>query len=557
MGDDMSDVALRGKQYLQHSGRHVASLARRRLALWRGAWSGLQGRMTLSYVWVTVVLVLLLLALLALTLASVFSSFVAPYVYTLTARQTAEQYAYGATLQANDTTLNPAATFQADQPGSLVLPEKQPAQFAYRVPVVTTHYPVTRPVAFALLVAADGKVIASSYPQRYPIHTSLPPLPLNTLSLIADIHAGASASGGGANAAGRVVYATAIVWSRSEQPIGAVYVQLPGLPSLQNLPGTWRSLIWALLVSALLLLAITAPIGAAFGARTTRGVVRRIKGLAAATTQFAAGHSALRVPVGRRDEIGQLEHDFNQMAGQLVASSEQRQALAGQNARLEERARISRELHDAISQDLFSLRLLCGALRTALATDATAQRYVEPIEEATTRMIREMRALLLELRPGQLDAQGLSAALAELAAAYSARLGMRVTTDISPVTLDARTEHALLRIAQEALANAARHANAATVTLRLRATMDTIEFKIADDGVGFVSSASESEGTIGAGSETHYGLGLRLMRERVEELHGEFSLTTTPGQGTQIAIRLPHSTPDVADMAETLEEAHD
>jgi DNA-binding NarL/FixJ family response regulator len=126
--------------------------------------------------------------------------------------------------------------------------------------------------------------------------------------------------------------------------------------------------------------------------------------------------------------------------------------LAEQNARLAERARISRELHDAISQDLFSLRMATGGLQTALAPCSQAlelQPYIETLQEATTRMIREMRALLLELRPGQLEQLGLAAALEELAMAYRTRLSITVTTSFTPVQLDAKAEHALLRIAKE------------------------------------------------------------------------------------------------------------
>src|SRR5712692_7334310 len=116
-------------------------------------WSGLQVRMTMSYVWVTVVLVLLLEILVGIALAFALSSFVAPYVYTLTARQVAEQYAYAAALQTKGAMLNPHATFLDNQPGSLVLPAKPPAQDAFRVPYIATLSPDSHPITFALLVA--------------------------------------------------------------------------------------------------------------------------------------------------------------------------------------------------------------------------------------------------------------------------------------------------------------------------------------------------------------------------------------------------------------------
>jgi signal transduction histidine kinase len=195
------------------------------------------------------------------------------------------------------------------------------------------------------------------------------------------------------------------------------------------------------------------------------------------------------------------------------------------------------ELHDAISQDLFSLRMATGGLQAALAPCSQAlelQPYIETLQEATTRMIREMRALLLELRPGQLEQLGLAAALEELAMAYRTRLSITVTTSFTPVQLDAKAEHALLRIAQEAFTNAVRHADATTMTLCLRPLPHAVEFIITDDGKGFEVAELEAQ----------HGLGLRLMKERAQELHGTFSLSTTPGGGTRIHICSPQENLD-------------
>ena len=178
-----------------------------------------------------------------------------------------------------------------------------------------------------------------------------------------------------------------------------------------------------------------------------------------------------------------------------------------------------------------------GGLQTALAPCPQAlelQPYVETLQEATTRMIREMRALLLELRPGQLEQLDLAAALEELATAYRTRLHITVTTSISPVELDAKAEDALLRIAQEAFTNAVRHADATNLTLNLQSLPDAIELIIADNGKGFEVAELEAR----------HGLGLRHMQERAQELHATFSLSTTPGEGTRIAICVPRENLD-------------
>lgn len=284
--------------------------------------------------------------------------------------------------------------------------------------------------------------------------------------------------------------------------------------------------------SVLVSLLIAAPIGGLFGLITTRGLVRRLHSLVLATTRFANGDYAQRLQVSRADEVGQLEQHFNRMAEQLVASIAQQQALAEQNARIQERARISRELHDAISQNLFSLRTLIDGLQAAIQAGAGAadlQPHVAVLEQTTNTMTHEMRALLLEMRPPQLEGLQLAEALQSLADAYTSRLGIAVTTSIVPVVLSAPTEQTLLRIAQEALSNAARHANATLMTLSLASQERAVCLTITDNGQGM---------NPGESGKSH-GLGLHLMQERVQELRGSFLLDTAPGQGTRVQICVP------------------
>ena len=284
--------------------------------------------------------------------------------------------------------------------------------------------------------------------------------------------------------------------------------------------------------SILVPLLIAAPIGALFGLITTRGLVRRLHSLVLATTRFADGDYVQRVPVARADEVGQLEQHFNRMAEQLAMSIAQQQALTEQNARMQERARISRELHDAVSQNLFSLRTFIDGLQAAIQAGAGAadlQPHVALLEQTTNTMTHEMRALLLEMRPPQLEGLQLAEALQSLADAYTSRLGIAVTASIVPVVLNATTEQTLLRIAQEALSNAARHTNATLMTLSLAAQERAVCLTITDNGQGM---------SPGVSGKSH-GLGLRLMQERVQELRGSFLLDTAPGQGTRVQICVP------------------
>jgi two-component system, NarL family, sensor histidine kinase LiaS len=311
--------------------------------------------------------------------------------------------------------------------------------------------------------------------------------------------------------------------------LAVALIQPPAMSQQPDSPGGIRDLGWILLVTSTAVALCAAPIGALFGLITTRDLVRRLRALAMSVTRFADGNYEQRVQVNRSDEVGLLEQQFNRMAEQLAESTAQRQALAEQNARLAERTRISRELHDAILQDLFSVRLIAGGLQTALPPDSALQPQITALETTTSTMLREMRALLLELRPLPFAQLGLTEGLKELAAGYSTRLGISVDTEIASVQLNARAQQALLRISQEALANAVRHGNATKISLSLKEFPADVALTIADNGIGFHPGERE----------TQYGLGLRLMQERIQELNGTLKIKSDPGQGTSICVSLP------------------
>lgn len=294
------------------------------------------------------------------------------------------------------------------------------------------------------------------------------------------------------------------------------------LPALQSYP------IEAGLVMLMVTLIVAPLVGGFFGTRATRDLVRRVQDLIRATKQVTEGDYLQRVAVTESDEIGQLEQQFNGMAEQLAESVTRQRELAGQKARLAERTRLARELHDAISQDLFSLSTLTAGLQAALPADSPLQSQAATLEQTARNMRREMRALLLELRPTRLEQLGLTESLQEMAAAYRTRLGIQVTANIEPVNLPPEREETLLRIAQESVSNAVRHAGASRITLVLKPSAGEVELSIIDDGSGF--DLERSKGS--------HGLGLRLMQERVQEAGGTLHLHTAPGEGTSIAVRL-------------------
>ncbi|WP_327003524.1 HAMP domain-containing sensor histidine kinase [Dactylosporangium sp. NBC_01737] len=316
----------------------------------------------------------------------------------------------------------------------------------------------------------------------------------------------------------------------SRTVIGMVFVQTPpksagsGTPATSRIGAAVTSLQAALAVLVLLL-----PVGAVFGLLSTGRVIRRVHRLAAGATAMAGGDLRARIPVDGADELGQLEEAFNTLAQRLDAAVEVERSMAGAEARRAERTRITRELHDSISQDLFSASLLAGGLRRALPADSELRRQAEAMEASLGRTMREMRAMLLELRPVALEDAGLADALTELCRAYEARLGIAVTVHVDSVPLEPAVEHAVLRMVQEALGNAARHGDPGAVDLRVTAADGTVTVTVHDDGRGFDP----------ADAGRRHGMGLGLMRDRVRELGGTLDVASAPQQGTTVTVLLP------------------
>jgi signal transduction histidine kinase len=313
--------------------------------------------------------------------------------------------------------------------------------------------------------------------------------------------------------------------SRKDQGdiIGWVYVDAPA----GQAPPLPLDSLSPLLRVGVIVLAGTIPVGVLFGLLTTRGLIRRLRRLADGTAEVAGGNLEQRVKVSGGDEVGRLERHFNLMAERLATAMEEQRALAETNARLAERSRITRELHDSISQDLFSLSALAAGLRQALPAGSPLQPQVATLASTTNSMSQEMRALLLELRPSALEKQGLAPALEELCDTYQARVGITVRREISIVRLGAASEQALFRVAQEGLANAARHSDAGQVELSLREMGDRVELELNDDGRGFDAE------------QNRHGMGLTLMAERVEELGGSLEVESSRGRGTRVLAALP------------------
>jgi signal transduction histidine kinase len=214
-----------------------------------------------------------------------------------------------------------------------------------------------------------------------------------------------------------------------------------------------------------------------------------------------------------------------------LAESQRRE---GERAALE-RQRIARDLHDSVSQSLFSTTLHVRTAQHALElekldTAGPVGEELGEIGQLTRGALAEMRALIFELQPGALAEEGLVAALSKQAAALSAREGLVIEVDgpDDPLPIGAEVEEQLYRIGQEALANVVKHARASSATVRIAARDATVWMEVSDDGRGFDPAAVGRE---------HFGL--RSMRGRVADLGGRLQVMSTPGHGTVLRVEVP------------------
>lgn len=202
----------------------------------------------------------------------------------------------------------------------------------------------------------------------------------------------------------------------------------------------------------------------------------------------------------------------------------------------DERARLARELHDGVSQALVATKLL---IESAQSEPASAARLQALALKRLNSTLSEVRHLSHALRPALLDTLGLPAALQHLAGEFDAAGGTHFKAVVTgeEFGLPDAVNTALFRIAQEALNNAARHAQATVVTLTLRfESSGGLMLEVHDDGRGFDAEAAQAV--------ADRGLGLRSMRERADALGARLSLMTSAGVGCRLAVKL--SAADIA-----------
>ncbi|HEY7076053.1 MAG TPA: GAF domain-containing sensor histidine kinase [Solirubrobacteraceae bacterium] len=216
--------------------------------------------------------------------------------------------------------------------------------------------------------------------------------------------------------------------------------------------------------------------------------------------------------------------------------------LAIENARLhersrelsivEERNRLARELHDSVTQRLFGVVLAAESAATLLErSPAAAADEIARVRELARGAMDELRAVVFELRPASLEAEGLAAALRKHVDVLRRLSGSAISLRVGdPPRLGADDAGQVFRIAQEALQNALRHADAEHIEVRLEDGRGRLRLSVADDGRGFDAAARAVRGR---------RLGLTSMEERAAELGGRLEIASEPGAGTRVSLEVP------------------
>jgi signal transduction histidine kinase len=238
------------------------------------------------------------------------------------------------------------------------------------------------------------------------------------------------------------------------------------------------------------------------------------------------------------DKVGADE--FTDADCELIELLAAHAAIAITNARLyeqsrelsilSERNRLALELHDAVSQKLFSLVLTAEAAATLAGPDSKAGEQLARVQALAQKALDELRTLIFELRPPEVERDGLCGALRKHVGLLAQRRpGVSLELD-DELPGEPKHDAEVLRIAQEALANAIRHADAEHIRVQLHRQEGGLVLEVADDGAGFDPDAAELRSR---------RLGLTSMEERALRLRGQLAIDSAPGEGTRVRLEVP------------------
>jgi signal transduction histidine kinase len=219
--------------------------------------------------------------------------------------------------------------------------------------------------------------------------------------------------------------------------------------------------------------------------------------------------------------------DRQRLIDDLTRSRANLMKVEREAGRLNERQRLARDIHDTLAQHFTSIIMHLSAAK--YSNPESVQSEVRQAEDAARQGLAEIRRIVWDMQPEQIEKASLVEAVEEVAARWSAENSVLVKMKVTgtPRSLTSSAETALLRISQEAMHNIIKHAQAKNVNITFSFMEDIFVMDIADDGLGFDPSKASD------------GFGLKTMRDRIEELSGIFTIESEQGRGTAIAVSLP------------------
>jgi NarL family two-component system sensor histidine kinase LiaS len=267
-------------------------------------------------------------------------------------------------------------------------------------------------------------------------------------------------------------------------------------------------------------------VGFVFGSLLASSFTTRIQKLIEYTTRWGKGDFSKIEQVKEGDEISELSTALNEMVVQFEELIESKKMLAV----LEERNRFARDLHDSVKQEIFSISMNLGAIKTLIKTNPEkANEQLEITAELAKQARNELSALIYTLLPAQLENQDLEIALKDFVNVWEKNSGISVVyrTHGRKMDIPSEIEQTIFRITQEALSNIARHSKATATSVMLDYLPEFIRLQISDNGTGFDMENVKK------------GLGLRSIAERVAENQGKLDVDSGNG-GTTITLQFPY-----------------
>ena len=260
------------------------------------------------------------------------------------------------------------------------------------------------------------------------------------------------------------------------------------------------------------------------------GLVLLYLGITAAGTDMGPLSRLLPAGAGRHSQFA-----IRNKPAPLAWLRSQYEERIRQAATQEERARLARDLHDAVKQQLFAIQTAAATAQVRFETDPDgAKTAVDQVRSSAREAMTEMEAMLEQLQAAPLENAGLVSSLRKQCEALGFRTGAEVTFELGTLPGDTAlvpgAREAIFRVAQESLANVARHARARRVRVSLGSSGDRLVLAVEDDGSGL------------SGERMPGGMGMANMAARAAEVGGDFEASSAPDQGTAVRFSVPHVT---------------